>query len=97
MNATAPITNSALLSADEPTKKLAHAARQFEAVLLTQLFGSLEHTFSALEEENTSPGSDQYRFLGIQALCSNISEHRGLGIADMIVRNMQRRGPSESQ
>ncbi|HZP63311.1 MAG TPA: hypothetical protein VFB28_07845 [Terriglobales bacterium] len=91
MNPVSQAAKATSLSADERAKKLNHAARQFEAVLLNQLFDSLEHTFSVLGEEKTSAGADQYRFLGIQALCSRISEHGGLGIADMIVRNVEAR------
>jgi len=90
MNPVSPIPYAAPATT-ERTKKLDHAAQQFETVLLNQLFSSLEHTFSALGEEKTTAGSEQYRFLGIQALCSSIAEHGGLGIAGMIVRNMQNR------
>ncbi len=91
MNSVSPTPSPTALDGDGHRKKLSHAARQFEAVLLNQLLGSLQQTFSALGEERASPGSDQYRFLGIQALCSTISEHGGIGIADMIMRDVQAR------
>jgi Rod binding domain-containing protein len=72
-------------------QKLIHAARQFEAVLLNQLLGSLEHTFSTLGEKKTETGSDHYHFLGVQALASSIAAKGGIGIAEMIVRNLRQR------
>lgn len=72
-------------------QRLVRAAHQFEAVLLNQLLGSLEHSFSLLGEKKTDAGSDQYHFLGVQALASSIAAKGGIGIADMIVRNLRQR------
>jgi Rod binding domain-containing protein len=80
-----------LTSGKSDPQKLIHAARQFEAVLLNQLLGSLEHTFSALGENKTEAGSDHYHFLGVQALTSSIAAKGGIGIAEMIVRNLRQR------
>jgi peptidoglycan hydrolase FlgJ len=89
---TTGIQNSTLPSTEKsPTEKLVHAARQFEAILLNQLLGSLEHAFSALGKEKKEAGSDDYQFLGLQALASSVAAHGGLGIADMIVRNLKSR------
>jgi Rod binding domain-containing protein len=92
MEAVSGIQNSTLLAPEQShTEKLVRAAHQFEAVLLSQLLGSLERTFSALGEKKTETGSDHYQFLGMQALASSVAEKGGLGIADMIVRNLKRR------
>ena len=94
------LQNSAPLANENATSKAVHAAQQFEAILLNQLFGSLQHTFCALGKEKTETGSDQYRFLGLQALASSVAARGGLGIADMIVRNLKSRlpsGPDSSQ
>ncbi|HXY04786.1 MAG TPA: hypothetical protein VEI49_14530 [Terriglobales bacterium] len=68
-------------------QRLAQAANEFEAVLLNQLLGSLEHTFSALSQKK-SEAQDHYHFLGVQALTSHIASNGGIGIADMIVRSL---------
>jgi len=89
---TSAIQNLTTHSAEKsPAEKLVHAARQFEAILLNQLLGSLEHAFSALGKEKTEAGSDHYRFLGVQALASSVAAKGGLGIADMILRNLKSR------
>jgi peptidoglycan hydrolase FlgJ len=71
--------------------KLLHAAQQFEAILLNQLLGSLQHAFCSLGKDKTKAGSDQYQFLGLQAVASSVAAKGGLGIADMIVRNLKSR------
>lgn len=89
---TSAIQNATARSpAKSPTENLVHAARQFEAILLNQLLGSLERAFSALGKEKTEAGSDHYQFLGLQALASSVAAKGGLGIADMIVRNLKSR------
>ena len=86
------IQNSSAPAAEEPhPDKLVHAAQQFEAILLNQLLGSLQHAFCSLGEDKTEAGSDQYQFLGLQALASSVAAKGGLGIADMIVRNLTSR------
>jgi Rod binding domain-containing protein len=67
-------------------QRLAHAAHQFEAVLLNQLLGSLEHTFSTLSHKETG-AEDHYHFLGVQAVASHIAANGGIGIAKMIIRS----------
>jgi len=92
MEAACTVEYSPSLAAEgSRTEKLVRAARQFEAVLLNQLFGSLERTFSVLGDEKTETGSDHYRFLGMQALASSVAAKGGLGIADMIIRNLKQR------
>lgn len=86
--------NSTPLANESATHKAVQAAQQFEAILLNQLFGSLQRTFCALGKEKTQAGSDQYQFLGMQALASSVAAHGGLGIADMIARNLKSRQPS---
>lgn len=75
-------------------EKLVRAAHQFEAVLLNQLLGSLEHSFSNLGKHKAEDGSDQYQFLGMQTLATSIAEHGGVGIAEMIIRNLRRQDHS---
>jgi Rod binding domain-containing protein len=71
------------------------AAQQFEAVLLNSLFGSLEHSFSNLPGSQSSPESDNYHALGIEALAASVAASGGLGIADRIVRSLLKNQPAE--
>jgi Rod binding domain-containing protein len=78
-----------LVKQQSPTDKLVHAAQQFEAILLNQLLGGLEHAFCSLGEKNKTAGSDQYQFLGLQSLASAVAAKGGLGIADMLIRHLK--------
>jgi len=69
-------------------KRVVHAARQFEAVLLNSLLGSLEHSFSALPGKKADSVADNYHAMGMQALASSLAAGGGVGIANMIVRNL---------
>lgn len=92
-SAARPVSTSHALD----SQRLAPAAHEFEAVLLNQLLGSLEHTFSTLSEKKTE-SADHYHFIGVQALTSHIASHGGIGIADMIVRSLSSKTSSvESQ
>ncbi len=73
-------------------RKVVKAARDFEAVLLTSLFGSLEKTFAAIGAKNTDPGSNDYQYMGAQALGSSLAASGGIGIAGMIVHNLLKSG-----
>jgi Rod binding domain-containing protein len=84
-------------------KRVGSAARQFEAVLLNSLLGSLEHSFSALPGKKPDSIADNYHAMGMQALASSLAAGGRVGIASMIVRNLlhkkgdggERRGPGD--
>jgi peptidoglycan hydrolase FlgJ len=90
MNAISGAASAMAQATDDPAK-LVPAARQFEAVLLNQLFGSLEHSFSTLGNDKPGDEGDQYRYLGVQALASSIASGGGIGIAAMIIRSLGQR------
>jgi Rod binding domain-containing protein len=69
-------------------RKMIHAAHEFEALLLNTLLGPLEQTFSSLPGKKPDSESDNYHYLGMQALASTLAAGKGLGIADMIVRSL---------
>ena len=70
-----------------PLGKGERAARDFEAILLTQLMDSLEKTFSCVAQDPT-PGASDYRHMATQALASKIGEQGGIGIAQLILRHL---------
>jgi len=70
--------------------RVVHAARQFEAVLLNTLLGSLEHSFSALPGKKHDSIADNYHSMGMQALASTLADRGGVGIAGIIARNLLR-------
>ena len=87
-----PVAQSAGAGTAAPTeayaKRVGSAARQFEAVLLNSLLGSLEHSFSALPGKKPDSVADNYHAMGMQALASSLAAGGGVGIASMIVRNL---------
>src|SRR5271169_4183961 len=69
-------------------RRVLHATHEFEAVLLNTLLGSLEHSFAALPGKDSEAGSDNYQYLGMQALASSLAARGGVGIASMIVHSL---------
>src|SRR5258708_25632412 len=65
-----------------------NAAHEFEAHLIGSLLESLEKTFSAVPGGQTSPGDDDYNYIGTEALAGALSAKGGFGIADMISKYM---------
>jgi len=67
--------------------KAAGAAHDFEALLLGSLLRSLQRGFSLLaEDESAAAGS--YKDLATEALARAMAARGGLGIADLILRNL---------
>jgi Rod binding domain-containing protein len=78
-------------------RRVLRAAHEFEAVLLNTLLGSLEHSFASLPGKDPEAGSDNYQYLGMQALASSLAARGGVGIASMIARSLlhsQGQGPN---
>jgi Rod binding domain-containing protein len=69
--------------------KMVRAARQFEAVLLNSLLGSLQHSFSSIGGKKADSESTNYDYVGMQALASALAARGGIGIADRIVASMR--------
>jgi Rod binding domain-containing protein len=88
-----PVSQSSTTIAD-PAEAYAgrvnHAAREFEAVLLNSLLGSLEHSFASLPGTKTDSIADNYHSMGMQALASTLAARGGVGIASMIAHNLLR-------
>ena len=63
------------------------ASRDFESVLLTSLFDSLQKTF-AWDSEGSTPGAGDYRLMGTRALAQAVAAGGGIGIARLILRHL---------
>ncbi len=85
---TTAIDPGAVVADGAKARRVLHAAHEFEAVLLNTLLGSLEHSFAALPGKDPEAGSDNYQYLGMQALASSLATRGGVGIASMIVRSL---------
>lgn len=64
------------------------AARDFECILLTSLFDSLQKSF-AFDPQDQSPGASDYRTMGTQALATAVAGGGGIGIARLILRHLE--------
>jgi len=66
------------------------AAQQFEAVLLESFLQPMEKAFSSLPggDDDGGLGMSGFNDMGTQAMASAISKSGGLGIADMVIRNL---------
>jgi Rod binding domain-containing protein len=64
------------------------AAREFEAQLIGTVLESLEKTFADLPGQDAIAGSDDYNYLGTQALASALAAGGGFGIAHLITQHL---------
>jgi Rod binding domain-containing protein len=86
-NGALPVT---AVTAPPPAGKTEKAAREFESVLLTSLFDSLQKSFAFDAQDNDgTPGAGDYRLMGTRALAEAVSEHGGIGIARLILKHLQ--------
>jgi Rod binding domain-containing protein len=70
------------------------SAREFEAVLLGHWLEDAEKTFASVPgsdpDKDESPGSDNYRSIGLQGVATSIANSGGIGIASMLVKYLNR-------
>ena len=89
------LNNSAAPSGDAAaaSPKLAKSAREFEAILLQSWLEKMNQSFAGLEESQ-DPAHDTLTSLGTQAIAQALAARGGIGIANMIVRQLQCRAPA---
>ena len=88
MNVSLETTMAPLPVAGPPLDKTEKAARDFESVLLTSLFDSLQKSF-AFDAQDESAGASDYRLMGTQALAKAVADAGGIGIGRLILRHLQ--------
>lgn len=76
------------LSTPAASPRSVKAARQFEASLIASLMESMEKTFGTLPGDSEAPGTDNYNYVGTQALGGVIAAQGGFGIANMIIQHL---------
>ena len=72
---------------DQPAR-VYKAAQDFEALLLASLLSPLEKSFSSLSGQDSS--GDDYHYMGVQALAGALSKSGGIGVADLLARQLLR-------
>jgi Rod binding domain-containing protein len=78
-------------SSPEKTEQQARvykAAQDFEALLLASILGPLEKSFSSLSKQES--GGDDYHYMGVQALAGALSKSGGIGVAELLARQLLR-------
>ena len=97
MQAILPIHQASITALNQAGQgKVLRAGRQFEAVLLNSVLGSLEHTFSSLPGTKLQNEAENYRAMGMQALATSLSEKGGIGIGDLIARKLSASGKEQA-
>lgn len=71
-----------------PQTKLQKAAQEFEAILLQDWMEKMNHSFLG-SDDSQDAAHDTISSLGTQAVCSALAARGGVGIARMIVRQLQ--------
>ena len=72
----------------EQSARAYKAAQDFEALLLASLLSPLEKSFSSVSGEDSS--GDDYHYMGVQALAGALSKSGGIGVADLLARQLLR-------
>jgi len=72
----------------EPDSKLRKAAQDFAAILLGEMLTSLQKTFAGVPGGEVNPAADNYAYMGVQALAHELAGSGGLGLTDMISKQM---------
>ncbi len=80
-------------SAAAPSPKLVKAAHEFESILLQSWMEKMNKSFLGTEESQ-DPAHDTVSSLGTQAIATALSARGGIGIASMILRQLQRQAQS---
>ncbi len=78
------------LKSGSSNARIAKAAKDFEAILLSQWVQDAERCFASVpgedSEESGLPGKDAYQGMGAQAIGGALAASGGIGIAKMITR-----------
>lgn len=75
---------------DIKAARIERAAKQFEGILLNQLLAPLvERDKSLGQNEEEDGAANQVRQVAVQALSNAISNGGGIGVARMLVRQLQ--------
>ena len=75
--------------------KIEKAATDFESILLGQWLEEAEQSFGSApgadpdEDQDADPGHSQFQGLAIQSLAKSLTKSGGIGIAKMIVRQLE--------
>jgi flagellar protein FlgJ len=90
---TSDAVNGPSPSAPEPTPEQRKVAREFEAIFMRQLLGSMEKS-SGMNQSTSNNGAAMYRSMMVGALADNAAAAGGIGLAEMILKAMLPASPA---
>lgn len=83
-----PSATGDLRQASQSPSKLAKAAREFESILLQNWLEKMNHSFAG-SEESQDAAHDTVTSLGTQAISTALAARGGIGIASMLLRQLE--------
>ena len=81
-------TATSIESNTNDSRKLTKAAHEFEAILLQDWLEKMNKSFAGLEQ-GPDPAHDTISSMGTQAIAGALAARGGIGIANMILRQLQ--------
>ena len=69
-------------------RSLKKAAKELESVFVNYMFEEMEKTIDRSASDESDPGTDMYRTMFYEESAKEISKGKGIGIADMIYKQM---------
>lgn len=79
--------------------QLAHAAGEFESILLNQWLEGAESTFGSVPggDEDQDPGDQQMKSFAVQALAKGITKAGGIGLAGVVSKALEEHAPNSAR
>ncbi len=69
--------------------KLRQAAQQFESMLMSSLWKSMKSSFDEGDDDSSDPAMGTMQDWGMEAMASAVGRAGGLGIAKLIMKDLQ--------
>ncbi len=76
--------------------KIRSSAQQFEAVLLSNMFQSLQDSVSSFSAEEEDPSAKTFNELGIQQLATAAADAGGIGISQIVAKYLEHQSAPKS-
>ena len=77
--------------------KALKAGAQFEAVLLNNVLGAVEQTFTRLPGSHEHHSNESYSGLAMQTLASKLAEGGGIGLGHLLSRALEKHSATSSE
>jgi Rod binding domain-containing protein len=71
-------------------ERISKAARDFETILLRSLLEPMQKSFSKICNVGDQAGQEDYQYMGSEALASALAASGGLGISQLITKQLTR-------